>query len=524
MVPVEVPTWLAKRRVTVPDRVVGHLHRAGIIARCMPAGRDLTLLHAPGGFGKTTMLAECCRAEAARGVPTAWLSLDEHDSDVMLATYLAFAFQHAGLDLAASHAVAAGMRRESRLVMVLNAIQADGRPWVLALDEVERVVNQDAVSVLNELVGADIANLHLALACRQMPAGLDIASKVFAEAEVVTAADLRFSRAEIRRFFGDRLSRRQLFRVAAESAGWPIALRVECESRRSRSAERAQVVGDVAENWIDSRLWRDLSDDDLEFVLDAGILEWMDAELLDEALDGQDLITRLHALRGLAGLLERVRGGARNVWRLHSLVREHCVSRRRRETPGRYQSIHRRIAGVLARRGDTVAAVRHAAEAGDAALLGEIVTRAGGVRLLLREGWDQLLAVDRAMSEQTLALFPQLALVRIVATARNEDIEEAERQFAAAESELRADAADDAQLDCDLHLAESILADHCKDGVNSPRLRRVKTGMARLVDRPGADSFARASGEYVLCLVHNLKAEFDPAIKRARRWIGKEST
>ena len=439
--PPEVTAWLAKRRVTVPDRVTGYLHRAEITARCMPTGRPLTLLHAPGGFGKTTLLAECCRAEAARGVPTAWLFLNEQDDAATLDTYLAFAFQRAGLDIAGLRAGDAGVPgADRRITITLRAIQADGRPWVLALDEVERVVNEDAVSILNELVRADVANLHLALACRQMPVGLDIARPVFAGAgaEVVTAADLRFARADIARFFGGRLSRRELVRIADESAGWPIALRVERESPGQRDAERAQVVGDVVKNWIESHLWNDLSDDDREFVLDAGILEWMDAELLDEALGGQNLLARLQSLPGLAGLLEPVRGGARKVWRMHPLVRQHCVSRRRRDTLGRYRSIHRRIATVLARRGETVAAMRHADEAADVAMLGVILTQAGGAQLLLRQGSDQLVAADRLITEETLALFPRLALVRVVADVVNGELGEAAQQLAAVRRELGA--------------------------------------------------------------------------------------
>ena len=525
--PAEVAAWLVKRRVTVPDRVTGYLDRAEITKRCMPTGRSLTLLHAPGGFGKTTLLAECCRLAAAGGTPTAWLSMDEQDDEATLDTYLAFAFQRAGLDIAGSPAADVAPAGGRRITTVLRAIQADGRPWVLALDEVGRLVDEDAVSVLNELVRANVANLHLALACRQMPVGLDIATPVFAGAEVVTAADLRFARVDIARFFGGGLSRRQLVRIAEESAGWPIALRVERYSRGQRDAERAQVVGAVVNNWIESRLWYDLSDDDRELVLDAGILEWMDAELLDEALGGQNLMPRLHSLPALAGLLEPVRGGASRVWRMHPLVRQHCVDQRRRETLWRYRSIHRRIAAALARRGETVAAMRHAAEAADAALLGVILTQAGGAQLLLLQGSHQVLMADRLITEETLALFPRLALVRIVAHVVKGEFVEAARQLAAARRELGAASVADAQLDGDFRLAEGILAQNGCELMSSPRFGRMVAGLARVADRPEVDPLARGAMEYGLCVVHNLKAEFDAALqraRRARRWIVKDSS
>jgi ATP/maltotriose-dependent transcriptional regulator MalT len=44
-------------------------------------GRKLTLVSAPAGFGKTTLLAECTEDWSAQGRSVAWVSLDESDSD-----------------------------------------------------------------------------------------------------------------------------------------------------------------------------------------------------------------------------------------------------------------------------------------------------------------------------------------------------------------------------------------------------------------------------------------------------------
>ena len=169
-----VPAWLAKRRVAVPDRVVGYMHRPELTARCVPGARPLTLMQASAGFGKTTLLAETCRAAAARGIPTAWLVLDESDDEATLDTYLSFAFQYAGLNLSGLSPDAARVRKsDRRITITLRAIQADPRPWVLALDELEQVVGEDEVSVLNGLFRGDVPNLHIALTCRRLPHGLD---------------------------------------------------------------------------------------------------------------------------------------------------------------------------------------------------------------------------------------------------------------------------------------------------------------------------------------------------------------
>ena len=523
----DVLTWLAKRRVTVPDRVVGYMHRPEITAQCVPSDRPLTIVHAPAGFGKTTLVAESCRAEALSGIPTAWLVLDERDDEETLDTYLAFAFREAGLNIGSVLPDAAQVRESDRRISIaLRAVEADARPWVLALDEVERVVGKGGLSVLNELFRDDVPNLHIVLTCRQFPDGMDIAWSLFDRAKVITAKELRFSRIEMARFFGGGLSRREVARVARESAGWPIALHVEREKWEQGRTESGGDVGDVAEYRLESRLWYDLARDERELVLDAGILEWMDAELIDEVLEGKDMMARLHSLPGLAGLLQPVRGGAGKVWRLHALVRELCVSWRRTETPARYRSIHRRMARAIARRGDTVAAARYAAEAGDAALLGEIVTEAGGVQLMLRDNSVRLLALDRLIGEETFALFPRLRLVRAVSLAYKGELEEAARQFAAVEPELRPAAANDVQLECDLNLAEAILAHNGSEVVDSPRQRRVFAVSGRLALRPEVDPVVRGDMELGMCYLHNLKGEFEPGlerVRRARRSFGDEA-
>ena len=71
--------WLLRQKITVPDRVPGYVHRAELVSRALPTRRRLTVLNASGGFGKTTLLAECCRRLRQDGVATAWVSLDEQD-------------------------------------------------------------------------------------------------------------------------------------------------------------------------------------------------------------------------------------------------------------------------------------------------------------------------------------------------------------------------------------------------------------------------------------------------------------
>ena len=187
-------------------------------------------------------------------------------------------------------------------------------------------------------------------------------------AAIVSTEELRFSKSEVADFFDGKLSRPRLAAMMSESAGWPFALRISRNEIESGERGNAGAAQEFVENWVEARLFAGLGAEDREFLLDVGLFEWMDAALLDDVLERSDSMRRIGTMPVLVGLLEPVRDGARDIWRLHPLIQEHCARRRFRETPQRFRTIHRRIADALVRRGETVAAMRHAVEAGEPTL------------------------------------------------------------------------------------------------------------------------------------------------------------
>lgn len=373
--------WLSDQRVTVPGRVTGYLNRATLIQRCLPTSRWLTVLKAPGGFGKTTLMAECCRELGRQGVPAAWLSLAPPNDPESLSLYMMETFRHAGLMLVDSaRSNGTGYRAaQQRFDALFRAIDSHGGPWVLALDQLEAVTGE-SIALVNTFLQTAPSALHFLLACRALPAGLDVAARYFeGAAKFLTEEDLRFSRPDIEGFFDGKLSRRELSAVVSESRGWPIALRIRHNAGVRGWRERE--LREVVDNWVESRFFDGLGDNDRQLLYDVGLFSWFDEDLLDEALGAPDLLRSLKSMTGLAGLLEPVRGSGGRTWRLHALIREACNAQSRRESLERYCRIHRSIAMALDRRGETVEAMRHAFEAADAALVGRILTDAGGVQL-----------------------------------------------------------------------------------------------------------------------------------------------
>ena len=518
--------WLLRQKVTIPDRVTGYLHRSELVERAMPTRSRVTVLKAPAGFGKTTLLAECCRRLSGDGIPTAWVSLDGRDEScepAILDTYIAFACQCAGLDVPDTQGSdEAGGGPASRAEFVAWTIEALGRPFVIALDELDRLGKAESGTLLDILLNRGPPNLHLALTCRQLPAGLNIAGDALeGRATILTTDELRFSKSESAEFVGLNPPRGDSTSGIDDAAGWPFALRVSRNMMASGAQGGVRATQDFVENWVESRLFEGLGVDDREFLLDIGLFDWIDAELVDEVLERGDSMRRIDAMPVLVGLLEPVRGGASDTWRLHPLITDHSARRRFRETPERFRLIHRRIAEALARRGEIVSAMRHAVDAGDCALAGEFFENAGGVRLWLRQGLVQFLAAERLLNGEVIAARPRLALAHCAALVMSGRLEEARQRYRAAAGTLRVRVAGAADGDFETAVDECIvrgtIALFGGERIGSEWAQAVLADIAELAASPRIDPHIRGNLEYGLCIGHYWTAQFDAALDRAAR-------
>ncbi|MDE2905444.1 MAG: hypothetical protein OXQ28_05095, partial [Acidobacteriota bacterium] len=137
----------------------------------------MTILMAPGGFGKTVLLAECCRRARARSVTVAWVSLDEYDDPDTLVSYLALALAESGAQFEFEPPTGTPDSPRYRIDALLHWVGTIEADVVIALDDVDRL-DPESVSLVDYLVWRGPANLRLALAFRTRPRGLDIATPV----------------------------------------------------------------------------------------------------------------------------------------------------------------------------------------------------------------------------------------------------------------------------------------------------------------------------------------------------------
>ena len=424
--------WLRKAKVRPPEGPKGYVSRPSL-APCLEGvlQRRLTVLQAPAGFGKTTLLADIAGRTREEGVIVGWISLDDEDMPHVLGSYLAYAFEQGGLDLGVlgTHDAWSSSPAAQQVGMVARAVELHAAPCLLVLDEVERLP-RPTVRLVDELLKRPPSGLHVAMAFRSNP-GVDVTTHVLQDrAMVVGAEELRFSRCDTRRFFAGNLSRAQLAVVEDRALGWPFALMVY---RNTGVAEAGGSIADVAQlaaNYIGVCLLRDLSREDRTCLFDLAVFDWIEANLVDDVLGSSDARVRVGRLPALNGFLSPVEGEDA-VLRLHPLLREYCLDALAVEDADRKRALHRRMALELARRGHLTSSWRHASASGDIRLVAELIEGFGASELWLREGVAGLVSANRFLHAETTARYPRLDLLRCVVLCLSSKREEALALFEA---------------------------------------------------------------------------------------------
>ena len=169
---------LVASKIAVPRRRASWVARPRLRAR-LDRAAPLTLVSAPAGFGKTTLLTEWVTAAAAGGASYAWLSLDERDNEpTVFWTYVVTAVQQAtggttgGLVGATALAVLESRQAsvDVALTSLVNELQALDHELVIVLDDFHVITAKGIQEGMEFLLEFLPAQVHLVLASRTDPA------------------------------------------------------------------------------------------------------------------------------------------------------------------------------------------------------------------------------------------------------------------------------------------------------------------------------------------------------------------
>ncbi|MHA6615901.1 helix-turn-helix transcriptional regulator [Pseudonocardia sp. DLS-67] len=382
--------WSIAEFKTTPPALPRDLVPRPALRRALDGGADraLTLVCAPPGFGKSLLLAEWVKR--CPEIPAAWVSLDEEDEDPRL-------FWGAVLAALQGCPAVPPSNRLHRLVVsrttverdflddLLAALAALPRPLRLILDDAHHLRSAPVLEDLRVLVRGHVPGVHLVLASRMDPSLPLARLRLGDELCELRAEQLRFSSQETAALFekgGVRLDPRHHDVLHARTGGWVAGLRLAQRSLRDHPDPGrfiAAFSGDErsVSDYLVGEILAGLGDAQREVLRRTSIADPVPAALAVELCDREDAADILDALCRDLGLVTAT-GADRGDYRIQELLRSHLLGDLHRGGEARVAAIHRRAAQWWDRWGSPGQALRHAGQAGDRALVTDLLRRRAG--------------------------------------------------------------------------------------------------------------------------------------------------
>jgi LuxR family maltose regulon positive regulatory protein len=382
MLDMEMPILVTK--LHVPTRRRDLVTRPRLVDRLDAGVRQqqrLTLVSAPAGYGKTTLVTDWL---AGQDAPIAWLSLDEADNDPhRFLEYLVAALQRLDPEYGAGvRSLLHGSQPADGtacLTLLLNDLAAADDLQILVLDDYHLIRTAEIHEMLDFLLEYAPRTLHLVLLTREDPPLALSRLRARGQLTEVRAADLRFTSKEIAAFFRETLDLTldadALSKLAARTEGWVASLQLAglaLRSQKEQSAFLERFSGShryVIDYLLDEVL-RQQPPEVREFLIRTSILDRFCAPLCDALLvpddDGADAPDSPadEILRDLerANLFLVPLDDHRTWYRYHHLFAD--VLRSDLSTK-MARTLHRRAADWYIEAGLQHEAIRHALAAGD---------------------------------------------------------------------------------------------------------------------------------------------------------------
>lgn len=426
-----MPLPILQTKLFIPRSRPTLVPRGALMARLMDHPiRPLTLVSAPAGFGKTTLVSDWCRAYAALQVDVApstpafcWLALDENDNELTcFLAYVIAALQTVdatlGTDLQLLLQAPQSLPLNTLLTHLINDLEVNVRPIVLVLDDYHLITAQPVHNALTFLVENLPSTLHLVVTTRVDPP-LPLARwRVRNQLTEVRASDLRFTLEEAATFLNSvmelSLSVSEIGKLETRTEGWIAGLQLAALSMEGRTnltdfidrftGSHAYIIDYLVEEVLHQQ-----PAEVQHFLLQSSILERLCGPLCDcltGRSDGQVMLEQLQRTNLFLIPLD----DERRWYRYHHLFADVLQNRLRYSTPDSLAALHLRASDWYETAGLLDEAMHHALAAPDLTRAALIV-EAHSIPLLLRSEVVRINRWLQALPAPLIESRPHLALV-----------------------------------------------------------------------------------------------------------------
>ena len=374
----EPSSALITAKTMIPSPRRGLIPRTDLIER-LGKGQErvLTLVHAPAGYGKSTLFQQWAEEDARR---FAWVQLDPSDNDpILLWRYILAALrtQVPGLAGTASHILASpAPDLDAALTDLLNGLLDVPERIVLVLDDYHVIENPDCHRTLRMFIDHLPQTTEVALASRTpppIPVSRLISRGLLLE---IRRGDLQFTPTETEQAVRTQnryATNADIARIHEKTEGWPTGVYLTAATLTTipNAVNLQHVDTGILHRYLVEGMLTDVPSDDREFLRETSHLNRLNGELCDHVTgrtDSADVLARLADSNLLLIPLDE----ARYWYRYHHLLQEVLQADALGDRPGDAVR-HIRASEWWLMNGDPSAAIDHAIESGELAMAGDLI-------------------------------------------------------------------------------------------------------------------------------------------------------
>lgn len=429
-----LPFHILLPKVQIPPSRLRLVSRQRLL-RVLDTGlhRKLTLISAPAGYGKSTLLSEWA---ASCEWPLGWVTIEEGDNDLgRFLAYLVSAVETAGTGSAGLQGMLderfslQPLPTDTVLAILVNQLPTAFERLVIILDDYHHIDNQEIHGFVSSLVDHLPANIHLILSTRVEPPLRLARLRAKDQLNEITARDLRFTFEEASAFFegvmGLYLGQEQIAELEERTEGWVTGLQLAGLSLRDREhpSELIETLTGTHHYFLDylmQEVFSDLPAELQSFLLRVSILERLSPELCDTLVaepSGDKGVYAPGRSREILELMDSsnlfvVPMDSQHQWyRFHPLFADFLRDLLKVQHGDDLPSLHHRAAVWYEEHGLISEAVGHGFASGDPNLVADLI-QAQARELLTRGEITTLNRWTAKLPEETFRTRPRLSLAR----------------------------------------------------------------------------------------------------------------
>ncbi|MEM8860450.1 MAG: tetratricopeptide repeat protein [Chloroflexota bacterium] len=367
---------LLQTKLFIPQLRTSIVPRQNLIKQ-LNKGLDsrLTLVSAPAGFGKTTIVIQWIHSCE---LPIGWLSLDERDGEPQqFLAYLVAALETvAGQSEIAPQTTARLQSQpppapEEILTVLLNELAAFTTPFMLVLDDYHRITSPAIDDLLAFLIEHMPPQMHMVITTREDPQLPLSRLRARGQMTELRVADLRFSSDEAAGFLnqgmGLSLSAENVTALELRTEGWIAGLQLAALALQTNQADTDKNTfietftggHHFVLDYLVEEVLANQPDDVRNFLLQTAILKRLSGPLCDAVTGESNSKTVLnHLLHDNLFLIPL--DNTRRWFRYHHLFAEVLQTRLLEEHSDRVKLLHQRASDWHAQQGNSTEAIEHA--------------------------------------------------------------------------------------------------------------------------------------------------------------------